>query len=97
MRLEICGRSGLHGWYIPMGLLCRFTPHMRVHATKLWYDLVLNGFSGWYLPSLPKLAKIYENKTIIGGFTDNFYWTPSKQFADGIYCSLTAYVEILDL
>jgi len=50
-------------------------------AAKLCSDLVLNGYSDWYLPSINELLKIYNNKAIIGGFTGNYYWSSSEYSA----------------
>ncbi len=38
------------------------------YAAKLCYDLVLNGYSDWYLPSNDELNKLHLNQTAIGGF-----------------------------
>jgi hypothetical protein len=43
-------------------------------AARLCSDLVLNGYSDWYLPSMSELNKLYQNRTAIGGFTANYYW-----------------------
>ncbi|MCF8293992.1 MAG: DUF1566 domain-containing protein, partial [Chitinophagaceae bacterium] len=48
------------------------------YAAKLCYDLVLNGYSDWYLPSKDELNKLYLNRTAIGGWTLNFYWSSSE-------------------
>jgi hypothetical protein len=54
------------------------------YAAKLCADLVLNGYSDWYLPSWDELKKIYPNQVAIGGFSTsstNFYWTSSEVVA----------------
>lgn len=48
------------------------------YAAQLCYDLVLNGYSDWYLPSKDELNKLYLNRVAIGGFTTNFYWTSGE-------------------
>ena len=48
------------------------------YAAKLCYDLVLNGYSDWYLPSSDELNKLYLNKTAIGGFSVPSYWSSSE-------------------
>jgi len=48
------------------------------YAAKLCYDLVLNGYSDWYLPSQDELYKLYLNQTAIGGFAVVGYWSSSE-------------------
>jgi len=48
------------------------------YAAKLCYDLVLGGYSDWYLPSRDELYKLYQNKTAIGGFAAASYWSSSE-------------------
>jgi hypothetical protein len=47
-------------------------------AARLCGDLVLNGYSDWYLPSKDELNKLYLNQTIIGGFAAAYYWSSSE-------------------
>ena len=44
-------------------------------AARLCGDLVLGGYSDWYLPSKDELNKLYLNRVAIGGFAVNFYWS----------------------
>jgi hypothetical protein len=53
------------------------------YAAKLCYDLVLNGYSDWYLPSFNELWKLYLNKITIGGFSNNLYWSSSENDLSG--------------
>jgi len=48
------------------------------YAAKLCYDLVLGGYSDWYLPSMYELNKLYRSKTAIGGFSNSNYWSSSE-------------------
>ena len=48
------------------------------YAAKLCADLVLNGYSDWYLPSKDELNKLYLNKTAVGGFASNTCWSSSE-------------------
>jgi hypothetical protein len=51
------------------------------YAAKLCYDLVLGGYSDWYLPSKDELNKLFINKDKIGGFNtilNSWYWSSSE-------------------
>lgn len=48
-------------------------------AARLANDLVLNGYSDWYLPSQDELAKLYSNKDAIGGWVGYSYWSSSER------------------
>ena len=47
-------------------------------AARICNDLMLNGYSDWYLPSKDELNKLYLNKAAIGGFASAEYWTSSE-------------------
>jgi hypothetical protein len=47
-------------------------------AARICNDLVLNGFSDWYLPSRDEARDMYPYQYIIGGFNYYFYWTSSE-------------------
>lgn len=47
-------------------------------AARLCIDLVISSYSDWYLPSKDELNKLYINKTVIGGFSNNWYWSSSQ-------------------
>lgn len=48
------------------------------YAARLCFDLVLNGYTDWYLPSKDELNKLNLNNALIGGFVTNFYWSSSE-------------------
>ncbi len=57
------------------------------YAARICSDLVLGGYSDWYLPSLNELAKLYDNRAVIGGFetTTALYWSSSEFDAGHAY------------
>lgn len=48
-------------------------------AARLCEELENGGYSGWYLPSLDELTKLYLNKLNIGCFSSNYYWSSSEK------------------
>jgi hypothetical protein len=48
------------------------------YAAKICKDLILGGYSDWYLPTLVELSWIFSNRTAIGNFTSNPYWSSSE-------------------
>ena len=54
-------------------------------AARICNDLVLNGYSDWYLPSLYELNALYANRTAIGGFSNAVYWSSSAQSANNAW------------
>jgi len=55
------------------------------YAAKLCDDLVLNGYSDWYLPSKDELNILYQNRNLIGGFSSDYYWSSSKYEYDNYH------------
>jgi hypothetical protein len=54
------------------------------YAAKLCDDLVLNGYSDWFLPSKDELNLLYINRDVIGGFTNSNvrYWSSTEHDKD---------------
>ena len=51
-------------------------------AARICDDLVLNGFSDWFLPSKNELNQMYLQKNIIGGFFNNCMYWSSTEYGD---------------
>ncbi len=47
-------------------------------AARLCGDLVLNGYSDWYLPSEEELGKLRDNRTAIGNLNEIYYWSSTQ-------------------
>jgi hypothetical protein len=51
-------------------------------AARIVYNLVLNGYSDWYLPSKNQLTTLYNNRNTIGGFalgmSPDSYWSSTE-------------------
>jgi hypothetical protein len=47
-------------------------------AARLCGDLVLGGYSDWYLPSKDELNKLKINRLAVGGFASNYYWSSTE-------------------
>lgn len=62
-------------------------------AARICYDLDLNGYSDWYLPSKDELNKLYQNigqgnalgLGNVGGFADAVYWSSSETNANYVW------------
>lgn len=60
-------------------------------AARICYDLVLNGYDDWYLPSKDELNKLYLNQVAIGGFfPDGHYWCSTES------TNILAWKEVLN-
>jgi hypothetical protein len=44
-------------------------------AARVCGDLVLGGYSDWYLPSREELNQLYLNRVAVGGFANFYYWS----------------------
>ena len=56
-------------------------------AARLCGDLVLGGYSDWYLPSKDELYKMYLNRVAIGGFASDSYWSSTESYTYNEYYS----------
>jgi hypothetical protein len=65
----------------------------RPIAASVCADLVLNGYSDWYLPSIGELQLMYSRLHLqgLGGFGGGYYWSSSQ---DDPYDALYMYFHI---
>jgi hypothetical protein len=47
-------------------------------AAKIADAYALNGYTDWYLPSKDELNLLYQQKAVVGGFANNYYWSSSQ-------------------
>ncbi len=47
-------------------------------AARLCANLVLDGYSDWFLPSKDELNKLFLSKLKVGGFSNNIYWSSTE-------------------
>jgi len=47
-------------------------------AARVCGDLVLGGYSDWYLPSKDELNQLYINRVAVGGFANSYYWSSTE-------------------
>lgn len=47
-------------------------------AAHLCYNLNLNGFTDWFLPSLHELNQLYVNRQYVGNLNTGYYWSSSQ-------------------
>lgn len=48
------------------------------YAAGLARACIDGGYTDWYLPSKNELGKLYDNRGLIGGFAEDFYWSSSE-------------------
>jgi hypothetical protein len=59
------------------------------YAAKVCEELVLDGYSDWFLPSISELEKLFDNRNLIGNFYSTYYWSSSV----GGNCNLALTVD----
>ncbi len=47
-------------------------------AARICDDLVLNGYSDWFMPSRDEVYQMYAERELIGNFSGGYYWTSSE-------------------
>lgn len=57
------------------------------YAAKFCYDLSLNGYTDWFLPSKDELDLMYENLHLpgLGAFGSGYYWSSSESYSRGAW------------
>lgn len=54
-------------------------------AADICANLILGGYSDWYLPSKDELNKLYINRVVVGGFASIGYWSSSEYSGNETY------------
>jgi len=54
-------------------------------AARICNDLVLNGYSDWFLPSKDELNQLFLQESVVGGFADTYYWSSSEYDANNAW------------
>jgi len=79
-------------------LVSFFSPNFQnnTYAAGICYDLTLNGYSDWYLPTEQELFLIYENRVYVPGLSGQ-YWSSSWNNSSIGYMALDDGVYIMIL
>ena len=54
------------------------------YAAKVCFDLILNDYDDWYLPSKCELHQLYLTQKVVGKFPICYYWSSSEE-GDGYF------------
>ena len=65
------------------------------YAAKLCYDLVLGGYSDWYLPSKDELYLLNSYSSNIGSFNGGRYWSSSETYLNNAWLTDFSYHDNL--
>lgn len=49
-----------------------------INAGKATGNYILNNFNDWYLPSKDELKLLYGQRSVVGGFVSNVYWSSTQ-------------------
>lgn len=48
------------------------------YAASMCDQLIYNGYNDWFLPSKNELLLLYQQRNIIGGFVNDYYWSSTE-------------------
>jgi hypothetical protein len=49
-----------------------------IYAASICDQLVLNGYSDWFLPSKSELNLLFQKRNMVGSFSNNYYWSSTE-------------------
>jgi hypothetical protein len=65
-------------------------------AANLCDTLTLNGYTDWYLPAVNELNEMYLQRSAIGGFTTNWYWSSTESAFAAIPADAAWFIDFND-
>ena len=57
-------------------------------AARIADDYTLGGYDDWFLPSKDELNLLYQQKDVVGGFTNDTYWSSTEHYNYDAWCHL---------
>lgn len=63
------------------------------YAARLCFDLELGGYDDWFLPSKDEINFMALQRTAIGGFLTDYYWSSSEMVGTPAETTARAYVQ----
>jgi len=60
--------------------------HQQGIAAQLCRNLTLNGYNDWWLPTDLELQSLFEQKEMVGGFTEGVYWSCIQMDSSSAFC-----------
>jgi len=58
------------------------------YAARVCADLLISNYSDWYLPSKYELNLMHQQRTVIGGFSMEYYWSSTEYDNDEAWVQL---------
>ena len=56
-----------------------------LYAARRCWQYKGSGYRDWFLPSRDELNELYKQRTVIGGFVGDYYWSSSEHSIEYVY------------